>query len=256
MKAARPGNAATGSTSGAQTRSGRLRVAIPNADRRSSDRLNRAGFAGGSAGWNSGRDGLCHLDDVEHVVRYQVFEDWITHTQDISGALYLVARRAPVPRQQARRGDARGRWGACRPAPDPMPAEPAWRRDRLDHPTCAGVRGGRPRPDPARENGSAGGSACEMYLARAAQAIEAGQCSTVVVSYGFIRLMLLVEAVRRLRHEAGERQVPDAEVSLTAPAASCPRTPPSCSDATGERPDACARGPGRRGHRRLVRGDP
>ncbi|ROO86539.1 acetyl-CoA acetyltransferase [Actinocorallia herbida] len=30
----------------------------------------------------------------------------------------------------------------------------------------------------------AGGSAFEMYLARAAQAIEAGQCSTVVISYG------------------------------------------------------------------------
>ncbi len=30
----------------------------------------------------------------------------------------------------------------------------------------------------------AGGSAFEMYVARAAQAIEAGQCSTVVISYG------------------------------------------------------------------------
>ncbi|WP_067822991.1 acetyl-CoA acetyltransferase [Actinomadura kijaniata] len=31
---------------------------------------------------------------------------------------------------------------------------------------------------------SAGGSAFEMYVARAAQAIDAGQCSTVVISYG------------------------------------------------------------------------
>jgi len=67
-----------------------------------------------------------------------------------------------------------------------------------------------------------------MYLARAAQAIEAGQCSTVVVSYGFIRLMLLVEAVRRLRHEAGERQVPDAEVSLTGAPSSCQQIQKVC----------------------------
>src|SRR3954447_938614 len=32
---------------------------------------------------------LEHLDDVEHVERYRMFEDWFKHTQDIPGAFYL-----------------------------------------------------------------------------------------------------------------------------------------------------------------------
>ena len=56
---------------------------------------------------------LRHLDDADHVARYQEFEDWFKHTQDIPGAFYLwivrhlfrdnalVARRA--------RGRAAGR---------------------------------------------------------------------------------------------------------------------------------------------------
>lgn len=32
---------------------------------------------------------LTHLDDAAHVARYQVFEDWFKHTQDIPGAFYL-----------------------------------------------------------------------------------------------------------------------------------------------------------------------
>jgi poly(3-hydroxyalkanoate) synthetase len=32
---------------------------------------------------------LAHLDDPAHVERYQVFEDWFKHTQDIPGAFYL-----------------------------------------------------------------------------------------------------------------------------------------------------------------------
>lgn len=32
---------------------------------------------------------LEHIDDVAHVERYRVFEDWFKHTQDIPGAFYL-----------------------------------------------------------------------------------------------------------------------------------------------------------------------
>jgi poly(3-hydroxyalkanoate) synthetase len=32
---------------------------------------------------------LAHIDDPAHVQRYQVFEDWFKHTQDIPGAFYL-----------------------------------------------------------------------------------------------------------------------------------------------------------------------
>lgn len=32
---------------------------------------------------------LTHLDDAEHVARYQEFEDWFKHVQDIPGAFYL-----------------------------------------------------------------------------------------------------------------------------------------------------------------------
>jgi poly(3-hydroxyalkanoate) synthetase len=32
---------------------------------------------------------LCHLSDADHVARYQEFEDWFKHTQDIPGAFYL-----------------------------------------------------------------------------------------------------------------------------------------------------------------------
>ncbi len=32
---------------------------------------------------------LCHLGDAHHVVRYQEFEDWFKHTQDIPGPFYL-----------------------------------------------------------------------------------------------------------------------------------------------------------------------
>ena len=32
---------------------------------------------------------LANVDDPEHVARYQEFEDWFKHTQDIPGALYL-----------------------------------------------------------------------------------------------------------------------------------------------------------------------
>src|SRR5205823_5072881 len=34
-------------------------------------------------------DLLLNLDDLAHITRYQEFEDWFKHTQDIPGAFYL-----------------------------------------------------------------------------------------------------------------------------------------------------------------------
>jgi poly(3-hydroxybutyrate) depolymerase len=34
-------------------------------------------------------DLLCHVGDSEHVDRYQIFEDWFKHVQDVPGAFYL-----------------------------------------------------------------------------------------------------------------------------------------------------------------------
>ena len=93
-------------------------------------------------------------------------------------------------------------------------------------------------------------------VARCRSTPPAAGCRTATP--GQFGVLLLVEAVRQLRGECGRPAGARRPRSPwpTAPAASCPPTPPSCWGWTGERPAGVPRAAAGRRHRRLVGRDP
>ena len=111
-------------------------------------RRHQAGERGRQAARSCWRD----LDDADHVERYQAFEDWFKHTQDLPGDFYLWIVEHLFRDNELVRGRARGRRRRVDLAPDRLPALPAGRRDRPHHAAGPGLRaGGRHASTPQRD---------------------------------------------------------------------------------------------------------